>query len=1122
MALSVNKGILLVILCCRLLWPAVCAGDVKTRTPALLNSLHELWSFYKYTYIQGGRVVSLDEKGITTSEGQGYALLRAVWANDHVAFKQVYQWTRENLMIRGDHLAAWKWKQDRNAATDADTDIALALLMGAKKFSHKSYHDDALLIINDIWEQEVIHVQDRYYLTAGNWAVKEAYPTIHVAYLAPYAYELFAEVDKQHPWRELITSSYEILEWIFLENKCPLPPEIIYVNKADGKLSFTTPANKHKSDFSYDAFPLYWRLAMDREWHGRNKAELISKMLEFWRSEWNKHRNFYDRYTIAGEAKSKFEALPLYATVHSLALAVDLDWAQAIFDQKLSPLWEKALAGKDTPYYLHNWLWFDRALHAKVARNLTDFFDFLKPFDFRSFFACFPRELMAACLVFFVLARFEVMNFDLLFRSAFLVCGFGLCFRYLHWRVTSSLNFLEPLGPFISMSLWGAEFYCFSTVLLLLLQVGLKARPRQKPQTLSDFEPSVDVFIPIYSEGLDILEKTLAAACAMDYANKTVFVLDDSHRDSVRELALAYGGRYIKGPKKHAKAGNLNHALTQTQGELVVVFDTDHIPVAGFLSETVPFFSNPKMGVVQTPHHFYNPDIFQRAFQCEEKIPNEQDMFNHGIQGGRDGWKGAFFVGSGAVFRREAIQRIGGFKLMSITEDIHSSQHIHAVGYESAFVDKDLAVGLTAENYSSYIIQRRRWMQGCLQIFFRNNPLFQKGLGLRQRLGYFASLYYFFFPIIRIIFWITPLYYLFFHLHPIFADVSVLLGYMLPYLICLPLLSAALLPKWPRMFWGVIYENAVCFPLFLSMLAMFLPKKLGFKVTPKGIVSDKRRFDFSTAAVTLLMALVNAAAVIKGLAEFYYFDIEKDAYFFNLAWAAYNLLILLAALLVAWERPQQRCADRLKISVPFILRAGKWWLKGRTEDISLTGLSFRPQPGVVIPASATLELFAEKPLFIPVRLVYQDRRLGKGRRCGLRFDSNEVSVQNELLLRTFALPATWEKAHAAHTRSNLIMGYYFIRGIFSCFSSSWPLKRSEIRYKKLSFRHLTADGKKIPAILVNSSEKGRKFIALTFAVNPQDAWGILDSSGKSVAAQVIHAKRILPFAFRMGMRLMKT
>ena len=200
------------------------------------------------------------------------------------------------------------------------------------------------------------------------------------------------------------------------------------------------------------------------------------------------------------------------------------------------------------------------------------------------------------------------------------------------------------------------------------------------------------------------------------------------------------------------KQGNLNHALTQTHGELIAVFDTDHIPVTTFLTETVPFFADPQIGFVQTPHHFYNQDIFQRAPAAGPRIPNEQDLFNHAIQGGRQGWQGALFVGSGAVFRRSAIAELNGFNLMSITEDIHTSQHLHARGWKSAFVDKNLAVGLTAENLASYIVQRRRWMLGCLQIFFKDNPLLCRGLSLRHRLGYFASLYYFFFPIARVVF----------------------------------------------------------------------------------------------------------------------------------------------------------------------------------------------------------------------------------------------------------------------------------------------------------------------------------------------------------------------------------
>ncbi|HZC81289.1 MAG TPA: glycosyl hydrolase family 8, partial [Nitrospiraceae bacterium] len=157
-----------------------------------IDNLSALWSFYKQTYIQNGRVVSLDENGITTSEGQGYAMLRAVWSNDRATFETVWAWTKQHLQVRDDRLFAWKWKGtvlDRNSATDADTDIALALILAARRFNHPAFEQESLGIINSIWNHEVIQLGSHVYVTAGNWARDEGYPTIHVAYLAPYAYE---------------------------------------------------------------------------------------------------------------------------------------------------------------------------------------------------------------------------------------------------------------------------------------------------------------------------------------------------------------------------------------------------------------------------------------------------------------------------------------------------------------------------------------------------------------------------------------------------------------------------------------------------------------------------------------------------------------------------------------------------------------------------------------------------------------------------------------------------------------------------------------------------------------------------------------------------------------------
>lgn len=1085
-----------------------------------LDEMSALWSFYKYRYIRAGKVVSLDENGITTSEGQSYAMLRAVWANDREAFDVIWEWTKRHLQVRGDRLFAWKYRDrvlDRNSATDADSDIALALIIASRRFAESRYRAEAREILDDLWETEILHTGKNHYVTAGNWAPGERYPTIHVAYLAPYAYSEFEAVDSRHPWRELIRSSYRILHWIYFDQKLKLPPELIYIDPSTGNLFLRHPVTGKQAIFSYDAFPIFWRMAADARWHHRREGALRRRMLAFFEQEWRQRGKFLDHYTLDGAPRSGYEGLPLYATVQALAQVEDQGLAQELRRQKLDPLWARALRGRDTPYYLQNWIWFGRALELRMARSYGEFLGFLQPFDFAGFWAYFPWALFLATLALFFLARYHV-----LFKAPFLLLAFYLCARYLHWRWYNSLNYMEPGGPVISITLWLAEAYCFSTVALLLVQVGLKpVKEREKP-VVPGFEPSVDILIPIYSESLEILEKTLIAARGIDYANKLVHVCDDSHRESVAELAARYGANYIPGPKKHAKAGNLNNALKRIQGELVVVFDTDHMPVSSFLSETVPFFSDPKLGFIQTPHHFYNEDIFQRAFGTGFSIPNEQDMFNHSIQGGRDHWGGSFFVGSGAVFRRAAMDQIGGFKLMSITEDIHTSQYLHGAGWKSVFVNKDLAVGLTAENLASYIVQRRRWMLGCLQIFFKDNPIFKRGLGIRHRLGYFASLYYFFFPVARVVFWATPLYFLLFHMHPIFAEVSVLVAYLLPYMVILPLISSVIVPGWPRMLWGGVYETAVSFPLFRSMFDLFLPKTLGFKVTPKGITSRKRVFDASSSTATLIATAITAFAIGKGLIEFIYSGIEKDAYFFNLIWASFNFVFLLVALLVAWEHPQRRENDRILKRLRFRLQAEGIELEGETLDISLGGLSFVSRKYRDMPRRVRITLLGRTEQEFEAEVVHNEKRLVGASRCGLRFVNLTDEGKEFVVLNVFGAPETWSEAHDKRPRTNAVMIAHFLNGLYRCFHA--PKARRRRSQRRRSFRPLRVElpgGGEARVILRDTSAGGAGVIR--FGSKPLQGERVVFRKlrGADRTAHPVHSRKVLPGVWRMGFEILQ-
>src|SRR5262249_22023082 len=161
----------------------------------------------------------------------------------------------------------------------------------------------------------------------------------------------------------------------------------------------------------------------------------------------------------------------------------------------------------------------------------------------------------------------------------------------------------------------------------------------------------------------DVVRATVLAALALDYpADKfTVMVLDDGRRKEFREWAEHVGARYMtRDNNAHAKAGNINAALAKTDSDLVAIFDCDHVPTKSFLRMTVGWFlRDRKLGLVQTPHHFYSPDPFERNLGQFRKVPNEGALFHRLVQDGNDLWNASFFCGSCAVLSRRALDEIG-------------------------------------------------------------------------------------------------------------------------------------------------------------------------------------------------------------------------------------------------------------------------------------------------------------------------------------------------------------------------------------------------------------------------------------------------------------------------------
>jgi endoglucanase len=189
--------------------------------------LSGLWDCYKKEYWEAstGRTLDKQQDNITTSEGQSYTMLRAVWQGDRETFDTSWKWTKEQLNRPTDSLFAWKWgkKTDgtygvftdqggQNTASDADSDIALALVMAASRWQQQTYLNDAKAVIGDTWKQEVITIKGKPYLASNNLEKDSSKPAIiNPSYLAPYAYRLFAKVDPAHNWNALVDSSYELI-----------------------------------------------------------------------------------------------------------------------------------------------------------------------------------------------------------------------------------------------------------------------------------------------------------------------------------------------------------------------------------------------------------------------------------------------------------------------------------------------------------------------------------------------------------------------------------------------------------------------------------------------------------------------------------------------------------------------------------------------------------------------------------------------------------------------------------------------------------------------------------------------------------------------------------------------
>ncbi len=524
--------------------------------------------------------------------------------------------------------------------------------------------------------------------------------------------------------------------------------------------------------------------------------------------------------------------------------------------------------------------------------------------------------------------------------------------RYLYYRTSYTLNFDGILNTIFTLLLYVAELYAIATLFLSYFQT-LKIRDR-KPVDLS-LTPvedwlKVDVYIPTYNEDVDIVRKTVLGAVAIDYpaAKKQVYVLDDgraekykARRRELQAMCDELGVQMlVRDDNEHAKAGNINTALPRTQGDLVLILDCDHIPSRGFLQNVVGFFQNPKIALVQTPHWFYNPDPFERNLLTKGKIPVGNELFYKVLQKGNDYWNAAFFCGSAAVIRREYLLQVGGIATETVTEDCHTSLRLHSLGYETLYYDKIMVAGLAPEKFSAYVGQQVRWARGMAQILRLENPLFNRQLKLRlsQRICYFSATSHFFFGFPRLMYLIAPMLYLLLGINPVRGLGLETLFYALPHIL-LSMQTNHLPYKHVRFsFWNEIYEFVMSFQAgMVTLLALVNPKLGSFNVTDKGLVVTKRSFDFESVRYLLILGVLTAASLAAVPFWLILSPMDTQSVLINTMWCLFNLLLVVAACLVAFEQPQLRSQHRLIRTMPIVLHSDTMTLWGTTVDISESG-----------------------------------------------------------------------------------------------------------------------------------------------------------------------------------------
>ncbi|WP_115786747.1 glycosyltransferase [Arthrobacter silvisoli] len=578
---------------------------------------------------------------------------------------------------------------------------------------------------------------------------------------------------------------------------------------------------------------------------------------------------------------------------------------------------------------------------------------------------------------------------------------------YLAWRITFTL----PTGGANLVAAWVLVTFealplagiVLKTITVWNIDSAAPEPPKQRLRTA--------ILIPTYNEPVEVLSPTVAAACALRPAHET-WVLDDGNRPWVAEMCRSFGARYVSRPShEHAKAGNMNYALEimareEKAGgepiEIIAVLDCDHVPLPSFLTATLGWFNDERIALVQGPQAFYNSGAFD-----DDGIAGEQGLFFNVLMPARNvAGAGPFWCGSTALLRVKALREVGGVATETISEDLHTTLKLIRRGWRTAYHHQTIAVGLAPATAEQYLLQRRRWGMGAMQILAYEKLWAAKSwMSWRNFHEYLNGTLWWLEGLATLVAFFVPLFILFSGAQTSTAGpVEFTIVFTSMFFIRLWGIKRLLRHQihWPTAFALRIFR----IPIGLACSWWLLSRKtLEFQVTPKGAARERRRghvpWMIYVMIAVVVAALLYAAAGVWGWVPWATGPGSTVASGLWLAVA--GMVLLLGALRIRANEyaSSRRDGYRFSVQVPVTL-AG---CRGELVDISMGGAAVRILSGE-LPESGPVQLNLPGAAPLTLHIVRTWSTADGSRTVSLRDLRGEWSIYNAIALWLFHTPSS--------------------------------------------------------------------------------------------------------------------